>query len=152
MADRGDKAFQEFLSEAQEIVESLSRDLGAMDAQRHGGARDPEVVNSAFRAVHSLKGISGLFGLTTMSHMAHMLETLLDRLRLGKVELSTKVLDHLFEAVELFGKQVGELSEGRELDTARVNDYLKRLEADTGEHAQKSRTDADVDQVLVVAQ
>ena len=135
MADRGDKAFQEFLSEAQEIVESLSRDLGAMDAQRHGGARDPEVVNSAFRAVHSLKGISGLFGLTTMSHMAHMLETLLDRLRLGKVELSTKVLDHLFEAVELFGKQVGELSEGRELDTARVNDYLKRLEADTGEHA-----------------
>jgi two-component system chemotaxis sensor kinase CheA len=142
MAGRDDKAFQEFLSEAQEIVESLSRDLGAMDTQRQGGARDPEVVNSAFRAVHSLKGISGLFGLTAMSHMAHMLETLLDRLRLGKVELSTRVLDLLFEAVELFGKQVGELSEGRELDAERIADFLKRLEADTGDRAQPAAASA----------
>ena len=59
MTDRGDKAFQEFLSEAQEIVESLSRDLGVLEAQRQAGQRDPDVVNSAFRAVHSLKGLAG---------------------------------------------------------------------------------------------
>jgi two-component system, chemotaxis family, sensor kinase CheA len=144
MADRGDKAFQEFLSEAQEIVEALSRDLGLMDAQRQGGQRDPELVNSAFRAVHSLKGISGLFGLTTMSHMAHTLETLLDRLRLGKLEFSAKVLDLLFEAVELFGKQVEELSAGRELDPARVSEYLRRLEADTSEHGPSSAAGANL--------
>ncbi len=135
MADRGDKAFQEFLSEAQEIVESLARDLGLLDAQRQTGQRDPDVVNSAFRAVHSLKGISGLFGLGTMTQLAHALETLLDRLRLGKVDLGTRVLDLLFESVELFGQQVTDLSEGRELDAARVADYLRRLGDETSEKA-----------------
>ena len=66
MSERSDgpteKALQEFLSEAQEIVEQFNRDLLALDEQRAAGAFDPEVINDAFRAVHSLKGLSGLFG------------------------------------------------------------------------------------------
>jgi two-component system chemotaxis sensor kinase CheA len=126
MADRSDKAFQEFLSEAQEIVEALGKDLSALEAL--GGAFDPDPVNGAFRSVHSLKGISGLFGISAMTSLAHTLESLLDRIRLGKVPLSTAVLDLLFESVELFGKIVADLSEGREPDAPKVNDYLRRLE------------------------
>jgi two-component system chemotaxis sensor kinase CheA len=126
MADRNDKAFQEFLSEAQEIVEALARDLSALEAL--GGSSDPEPLNGAFRSVHSLKGISGLFGLGAMTGLAHTLESLLDRIRLGKVTLSTPILDLLFESVELFAKIVAELSEGNDPDAPRINDYLARLE------------------------
>ena len=56
-----DKALQEFLSEAQEIVEAFNRDLLMLDEQRAQGSFDPEVINDAFRAVHSLKGLSGLW-------------------------------------------------------------------------------------------
>ena len=51
-----DRVLQELVSEAHEIVETLNRDLLALDAGG-GTSPDPEVLNSAFRAVHSLKGL-----------------------------------------------------------------------------------------------
>ena len=54
-----DRVLQEFISEAQEIVENLNRDLLALDAAREAprddeSGPDPETINDAFRAVHSL--------------------------------------------------------------------------------------------------
>jgi two-component system, chemotaxis family, sensor kinase CheA len=102
--DAGDKAREEFFSEAQEIVDGLSRDLlGLDDVSRRGGS-DAELVNDVFRAVHTLKGLSGLFGAAMMSGLSHELENLLDDLRLGRIELTPQVLDLLFQSVELYGR------------------------------------------------
>src|SRR5439155_4803182 len=108
MSTSGEKALQEFLSEAQEIVESFNRSLLRLDQDRASGRYDPEALNDAFRAVHSLKGLSGLFGLQRMTSLAHTLESLLDALRLSKVELTPEVLDLLFETVEEFHRLVAE--------------------------------------------
>src|SRR4051812_38493456 len=94
----------EFLSEAQEILEGLSRDLLALDEGLRNGKVDPSLVNDVFRAVHTLKGLAGLFGASRMAQLSHELEELLDDLRLGRVELTPTVLDRLFRAVELYGK------------------------------------------------
>jgi len=125
-----EKALQEFLSEAQEIVEQFNRDLLALDEQRAAGAFDPEVINDAFRAVHSLKGLSGLFGVTRMSNLSHNLENLLDSLRLGRVELQPATLDLLFEAVSLFNRIVGETAAGASGDDGAnlVEDLIARLD------------------------
>ena len=100
----GDKAREEFFSEAQEIIDGLSRDLLALDALAKRGESDAELVNDVFRAVHTLKGLSGLFGAAMMSGLSHELEDLLDDLRLGRIELTQQVLDLLFQAVELYGR------------------------------------------------
>jgi two-component system chemotaxis sensor kinase CheA len=108
MAEQGsDKVRDEFLSESQEIVEQLNRDLLAIadaclgrDPSTEGIRVDPDLINSAFRAVHSLKGLAGLSGVERMLHMSHHVENLLDALRLGKVLLTPHVLDLLFEAIE----------------------------------------------------
>src|SRR5438105_5244835 len=102
--DAGDKAREEFFSEAQEIVDGLSRDLLALDDLAKRGESDAELVNDVFRAVHTLKGLSGLFGAAIMSGLSHELENLLDDLRLGRIELTPPVLDLLFQAVELYGR------------------------------------------------
>jgi two-component system chemotaxis sensor kinase CheA len=104
MADMGDKARDEFFSEAHEIIESLSRDLLALDDARDKGPPEPDLVNNIFRAVHTLKGLSGLFGATRMSALSHELENVLDDLRLGKIELTKKVLDFLFRGVNIYGR------------------------------------------------
>lgn len=107
MADHdsaGEKAREEFFSEAQEIVDGLSRDLLALDEVSRRGGSDAELVNDVFRAVHTLKGLSGLFGAAMMSGLSHELENLLDDLRLGRIELSPQVLDLLFQSVELYGR------------------------------------------------
>jgi two-component system chemotaxis sensor kinase CheA len=125
-----EKALQEFLSEAQEIVEAFNRDLLALDDQRAAGAFDPEVINDAFRAVHSLKGLSGLFGVNRMTNLSHNLENLLDSLRLGRVELQPATLDLLFEAVSLFNKIISETAAGASPDEGMnlVEDLIARLD------------------------
>jgi two-component system chemotaxis sensor kinase CheA len=124
-----EKALQEFLSEAQEIVEAFNRDLLLLDEQRAAGNFDPEVINDAFRAVHSLKGLSGLFGVTRMTNLSHNLENLLDSLRLGRVELQPQTLDLLFEAVGLFNKIVSETASGStDEGNNLVEDLIARLD------------------------
>ncbi|MFK7990572.1 MAG: chemotaxis protein CheA [Sandaracinaceae bacterium] len=91
----------EFVAEAQEIIESLSRDLLLLDHGQKEGHTDPDLVNSVFRGVHTLKGIAGMFGFSDLGEVANVLEDLLDQLRLGRVQLDTLVLDVLFEGVEV---------------------------------------------------
>src|SRR5580692_8890613 len=100
--DGGDKARDEFLSEAQELVDGLGRDLLQLDEGLKRGRVDAELVNDVFRAVHTLKGLSGLFGATRMAGLSHELEDVLDDLRLGRIELAAPVLDLLFRAVSLY--------------------------------------------------
>jgi two-component system chemotaxis sensor kinase CheA len=113
--DNGDDVRDEFLAEAQEIVEALSRDLLVLDQGQKEGHPDPDLVNEVFRGVHTLKGIAGMFGYHQVGAVAHALEDLLDDLRLGRVELSQEVLDVLFEGVENFQRLLGEAS-GEKLD------------------------------------
>jgi two-component system chemotaxis sensor kinase CheA len=102
--DGGDKARDEFFSEAQELVDGLGRDLlGLDDALKHGRT-DVELVNDVFRAVHTLKGLSALFGVTRMAGLSHELEDVLDDLRLGRLEVTAGLLDLLFRAVSLYSR------------------------------------------------
>ncbi len=97
-----DPSSSEFIGEAQESVETFSRHLLELEAQSRSGNIDPDRLNAAFRAVHSLKGLAGLFNAVEVGTLSHSVEGTLDRLRLGKLDLSKGVLDVLFDAVELF--------------------------------------------------
>jgi two-component system, chemotaxis family, sensor kinase CheA len=101
-SDDGSGMREEFLAEAQEIVEALSRDLLIVDHAQKEGRVDPQQVNEIFRSVHTLKGIAGMFGHSAIGALAHGLEDLLDDLRLERVALTPSVLDVLFEGVEHF--------------------------------------------------
>ncbi len=71
--------------------------------------------------MHTLKGLTGLFGATRMSGLSHQLEDALDDLRLGRIDLTSAILDLLFHAVSLYGRllaaEKGEFEEpGQEVD------------------------------------
>ncbi len=103
MADPRDNVQQEFLAEAQELVEALSRDLLIVDEAHHRNERiDPASINEIFRSVHTLKGIAGMFGYRHVGAVAHALEDLLDDLRLSRLTVTDQILDVLFDSVERF--------------------------------------------------
>ena len=116
----------EFLSEAQEIVESLSRDLLLLDQAHKDGSSSQELVNEVFRAVHTLKGIAGMFGYARLGEVAHALEDLLDDLRLGRQNLTTELLDVLFEGVEVFQRLLAE-SPDAEVSEVDIVAFLEQL-------------------------
>lgn len=126
MVDGKDKVRDDFFSEAQELVETLSRSLLSLDEQQIAGDVDPSLINEAFRSVHTLKSLSALFGAQGMRSMSHRLEDTLDQLRLGKVPLTREVLDVLFQAVDLFWQFLGHERDG-EGDEPSAEGLLNRL-------------------------
>jgi len=97
-----EKPSSEFVPEAQEVVEEFSRRLLELESGQRAGEEDPEALNAAFRAIHSLKGLAGLFQAGPIAHLSHALENALDGLRLGRIPLQPATLDVLFAAVEAF--------------------------------------------------
>ncbi len=128
MAEIGDKARDEFFSEAQEIVENLSRNLLELDASLRSGSSDPSLINEAFRAVHTLKGLAGLFGAVRLGALSHRLEDLLDDLRLGRMTLSPEVLDVLFSAVDAYAQLLALERQGSEDFAPALEDLLVKLD------------------------
>jgi len=131
MAELSDKAREEFFSEAQEIIETLSRNLLSLDQSIKAGSTDPSLINEAFRAVHTLKGLAGLFGAVRLGALSHRLEDVLDDLRLGRIELAQDVLDVLFGAVEAYTRilQAEKADSDEDLDVEHLFGELDRIGA-----------------------
>src|SRR5438046_2762358 len=104
MGKEDDRARDEFTSEAEELLDTLSRDLVDFEAQ--GKNVRPELVNKIFREVHSLKGLAGMLGFTDISELSHSLEDMLDRLRMGKIEITRDLIDLLYDSVDSLNRLV----------------------------------------------
>ena len=104
MTREDDRAREEFTSEAEALLDTLSRDLVEFEAQ--GKDVRPEVVNKIFREIHSLKGLAGMLGFGEISELSHNLEDMLDRLRMGKIEITRDLIDLLYDAVDSLNRLV----------------------------------------------
>ncbi len=104
MAKEDDRAREEFTSEAEELLDTLSRDLSEFESQ--GRNVRPELVNKIFREVHSLKGLAGMLGFGDISELSHSLEDMLDKLRMGKVEFSKELIDLLYDSIDSLNRLV----------------------------------------------
>lgn len=119
----------EFVAEAQEIVDTFSRSLFSLEeAIRDEGDFDPDVLNAAFRSIHTLKGLAALAGGGHIASLSHVLENVLDELRLGRRALDQDALDLLFEAVEVYGRLFGDQSKLDESERVRIGEeFLARI-------------------------
>ena len=146
MSDTLERARDEFLSEAEEIIETLGRDVLSLDEAVRGGIVDPDLVNELFRGVHTLKGLSSLFGASRLATLSHTLESLLDGLRLGRAELDRKTLDHLYSAIEVYQQLLVAEKERREAPGGDLEALMAALEGrqeSEGRHPDLEQFDID---------
>lgn len=93
------------------FVEETKENLEVMEEGLLELEKDPnndEVINSVFRAMHTIKGGAGLMGLDEMSSLAHALENVLDDIREKKIALSEDISTILFEGYDLLLHMVNE--------------------------------------------
>ena len=134
-----DKALlSEYLSESEEMLDSLLGDLDSL-ASRAGDSPDTNLINRAFRTVHSLKGLSGMMGLAEVQSLAHDFEDILDDLRLGQLALNEPISSALQEAGAGLAALVGGAARGNaiEEDFERLRQLLASITLKSRERARK---------------
>ncbi len=105
-----------FYEEAEEHLATMEAGLLGIDP----AALDLEQVNAIFRAAHSIKGGAGTFGLADVAAFTHNLETLLDRVRHGELQLDEVRVDACLAAVDLLHALIGAHKGGEAVQGDRV--------------------------------
>ena len=86
-----------FYEEAGEHLENMEAGLLALETS--GG--DSEVLNTIFRAAHSIKGASSTFGMDEVAKFTHVLENLLDRMREGEILPTNDLCELLLKSTDV---------------------------------------------------
>jgi len=141
-----DKALlSEYLSESEELLDSLLADLDALASTPGGASPDTNRVNRAFRAVHSLKGLSGMMGQPEVQSLAHDFEDILDDLRLGLFPLNERTSAALQEAGAGLAALVGGAARGTtsEEDFDRLRELLAAVSIKSRERSKRDEGGLD---------
>ena len=85
-----------YLAETDEQIQLL--DEGLIHLEQDGD--DSDLVQTLFRAAHTLKGAAGMIGHKRMVKVTHALENALDAIRKGEMQTSTEFIDLCLEAVD----------------------------------------------------
>ncbi|MGX4587534.1 chemotaxis protein CheW [Paenibacillus chitinolyticus] len=127
------------LSEYREIfLEELEEQLQVMDGEILKLEQSGEsgiVIQSLFRAAHTIKGSSAAMGFEEMKQLTHEMEHLLDRVRSGQLAVSGALIDLLFTALDIL-KQLKRDIMGGESSSADISDCIWALRNFGGEDHQ----------------
>ena len=150
-----DEPYLEFIAEAEEILELISKNLLTMEESQDRLSPHPDIINAIFRGVHTLKGIAGMMGFNNITELSHTLENMLDAMRMGKLTLTSVVIKLLFESTDMLRKLIENVSrDGNDnIDTSRllsdiVNTLKKKPEAAAAHKLEELDLDANVLKVL----
>ncbi|HLM53059.1 MAG TPA: chemotaxis protein CheA [Pseudoxanthomonas sp.] len=114
-----------FFEESREGLAAMESGLLALEQ----GSRDPELINSIFRAAHSIKGGSATFGFDAVAGLTHVLETLLDELRSGARAVGAASIDAMLGSVDVLRALLAEAEHGHAVDASAVSAAHARLGA-----------------------
>lgn len=92
-------------------------------------ASDPEVLNTIFRVVHSIKGGASTFGFGWVADFSHLLETLLDDMRAGHRLVDRHIAGLLLRAVDCLQILLNSARTGSSVDSAVIEGVTAELEA-----------------------
>ncbi len=115
---------QVFFEECFEGLEAMESGLLSLDV----GDIDSEVINTIFRAAHSIKGGSGTFGFTVVADYTHIMETLLDEMRDGRRKVTKPAVDVLLGSVDCLREMLTSIQAGEEVNASNVAKHKAALE------------------------
>src|ERR1700685_2338535 len=118
---------EEFPDETEELLQSIDADLLRLEGYVDAKNPDPEIVNSLFRALHTIKGSAGMLDFAAVQQIAHKLENVFDLLRKDRMPLTESGINLLFEGRDVLTALVrAAVDEGEA--PAGVDDYTTRLD------------------------
>lgn len=129
-----------FFEESQEHLDEMEHLLLDLDVQNP----DVEQLNTIFRAAHSIKGGAGIFGFDGLVSVTHVMESLLDKIRQGKMAITAELVDLFLNSVDVLKGILTSYRNNTEIDWASANRLTELLESATaGKTKSKKSKKAD---------
>ena len=122
-----DEIVKDFLIESNENLDRLDQELVKLESE----PSSKELLASIFRTIHTIKGSCGFLGFGRLEKVAHAGESLLSRLRDGKLTLSESVTSGLLAMVDAVRHMLGEIQATEhdgENEYPELREDLKRLQ------------------------
>ncbi len=116
--------FEVFFEESEELLSEMETLLLAIDIS----SPNQEECNAIFRTAHSVKGGAATFGLNDMVEMAHIMESLLDDIRKGDVELTEDHVSAFLQAKDMLKRQLNGHRQKQPIGDDASSDVLSLLQ------------------------
>ncbi len=113
-----------FIEESKEHLEVVEPSLLTMEEK--GDDTDAEVINTVFRAIHSIKGSAGFFGLTNITELSHIMENLMARVRDRSISTTPELINVLLKGLDKLEGMVEDVTTSDEVD---VSEEIALIEA-----------------------
>ncbi len=113
---------KKFVVEALDHINDLEESLLILE----NAPTDKTVIETAFRAMHSLKGGGAMFGFEEISHVTHDLETIYDKIREGTLIVTSPLISLTFKVVDIIKDLLNE-EEYNKIQFDALIDELKRF-------------------------
>ena len=113
-----------FFEESFEGIASMESELLRLSP----GKADKEIINTIFRAAHSIKGSASTFGFGEISGFTHKMETVLDKMRNGELEITQEIISILLSAVDSLNNMLTSEKEDKPHDKTIVENVSSQLE------------------------
>jgi len=130
--DTDDEILQDFLVEAEEILEGLNEQLVELETK----PEDSDLLNAIFRGFHTIKGGAGFLSLDAMVGLCHKCEDLFNVLRQGEKVVDAEMMDTFLKVLDILNSMFDETKSGvfpSPADPAVLNQLSVYLEGDTAQ-------------------
>jgi two-component system chemotaxis sensor kinase CheA len=107
--DTDDEILQDFLVEAEEILESLNEQLVELE----NSPQDADLLNAIFRGFHTIKGGAGFLSLEAMVNLCHKGEDVFNLLRQGERHVDADMMDTFLKVLDTLNTMFDEIKSGQ---------------------------------------
>lgn len=85
-----------FIDEANGLLDRLEKDLLDLETK----PADKELIESAFRAMHTIKGVSGMYGYEFICEFTHHMESIYQAIRENKISFNKEICEITFLSID----------------------------------------------------
>ncbi|HLV08834.1 MAG TPA: Hpt domain-containing protein, partial [Halanaerobiales bacterium] len=114
---------QMFFDESAEYLQQLNENVLLLENHPD----DEEIINSVFRAAHSVKGMSATMGFNKLTDLTHKIENILAKVRNKEMKINENIIDLLFNGLDYIKTLLDDIkSDGEE--ATNISNYLISLD------------------------
>lgn len=96
---------QEFIQEVREYLDLMNQNFIKLE---NG---DIDAINEIFRVAHTIKGMAGFMGYKNLEELCHKLESVMGRVRDGKVGITSDIIDVMLKAVDAIEEMINRIED-----------------------------------------